>query len=117
MTPAPDPPTLSELQRDFLPCLADLIRHIYESGYTATMGEGYVGDTDPKRERGPHRKDGGHYKRIACDLNVFHQGVWLKKGNEPIWSQLGRFWMARHPEARWTPNDPNHFGLRHGGVF
>lgn len=110
--------TLGQLQREFSLCLAKLILHIYDSGYQVSMAEGYVADTDRKDGDydGPHRHDGGHYKRIAQDLNVFKDGVWLSKGTEPIWRQLGKFWEAIHPDARWDPTDPNHFGLKHKGV-
>jgi hypothetical protein len=118
----PTPPVVQELgtlQRQYPPCLAHLILHIYSQGYQCSMGESYVGDTDGKDgdHDGPHRKDGGHYKRIATDLNVFKDGMWLKTGNEPIWPVLGRFWESLHPNARWTASDPNHFGFFHKGVF
>lgn len=115
----PSERTLGQLQREFPPCVAKLILHIYDSGYECTFSEAYVGDTDGRDGDydGPHRKDGGHYKRLAVDLNVFKDGKWLSKGSEPIWDSLGRFWKASHVHARWTPTDPNHFGFIHNGVF
>jgi hypothetical protein len=111
---------LSKLQTEYPRCLAALLIHVYEQGYLPKMGEAYVGDTDGKDKDydGPHRKDGGHYKRIATDVLVFSKdGTWLKSGNEPIWAALGKFWCSLHPQARWTPNDANHFGFIHDGVF
>jgi hypothetical protein len=115
-----EPVPLSRLQKEFPLALAALIQHVYASGYQVAMGEAYVADTDSRDGDydGPHRKDGGHYRRTACDLMVYDRnGVWLKTGAEPIWADLGRFWCSLHPQARWTPNDANHFGFIHNGVF
>lgn len=111
---------LPKLQKEFPLALAKLIEYVYQQGYMLSMGEAYVADTDGKDGDydGPHRKDGGHYRRLAIDLMCFDRnGVWLKTGSESIWPQLGRFWCALHPQARWTASDPNHFGFIYRGVF
>lgn len=135
-------PSLGELRQAWTYCIARLILYIRSEGYDCSMSEGFIGDTarhsiaevksellkagvsvaiidrvlagfDPT----PHREDGGHLKGIAGDINIFKNGVWLNKGNEPIWPMAGRYWKSLHLRARWNPNDANHFGFEHNGVF
>ena len=87
-------------------------------------GEGYVGDTDSDRRLCVHRCDGGHYKRIACDLMVDVNGRWIKSSSHPIWEILGQWWLRR--QVRYTKHvgfawggswgDANHFSIEDGGV-
>jgi len=54
--------------------LGKLIIKAYELGYELTLGEGYDDDGVG------HMKGSMHYIRLAQDLNLFKDGVWLDKG-------------------------------------
>lgn len=66
--------TLGALQRKFTLMVGKLILKAYETGYELTLGEGYDDDGVG------HMKGSMHYIRLAQDLNLFKDGVWLDKG-------------------------------------
>ena len=82
------------------------------------MGEGYVAITDAKDGDydGPHLHAGGHYNKLAQDLDLFRDGQYLSAtaDHEPF----GIFWEGLHPLCRWGGRfkDGNHYSLEHGGV-
>ncbi len=130
-------------QFEFTSHIAELIRFAYVHSYRLTFAEGYVGDTmaainKPKAEggqgfpdaRSPHRKDGGHFKRLAKDLNLFvvrsgqfelppdeWEYDWIE-GQHPAWLVLGEYWKTLHVDNRWggDSGDFNHFARLDGGV-
>jgi hypothetical protein len=110
--------TLGQLQREYSICLARLIVWIYDQGWQCSIGEGFVADTDAKDgdHDGPHRKDGGHYKKLATDLNLFIGGKLISDGTHPAWAQIHRFWRSLHMNAVTIPDDMNHIAFQHGGV-
>jgi hypothetical protein len=40
-----------------------------------------------------------HLKKLARDINVFKDGVWLNKSKDI--KQLGDYWVSLHPLNRW----------------
>lgn len=98
------------------------------------LAEGYVKDTDDawiEWEGYPeeyvessngvpevHRRDGGHFKRIAQDLVLDIDGEYIADGSHPAWRMLGEYWEGLHPLCRWGGRwgDANHFSLEDGGV-
>lgn len=95
------------------------------------MAEGYVGDSIPHIDAvwsGPalygnkapslHRRDGGHFNRLAQDLVLDVNGRYITDGSHPAWLLLGEHWEKMHPLCRWGGRwgDANHFSLEHGGV-
>ena len=141
------PSELFKKQIVFLPNIAELIRYATRRGCRLTQGEGYVRDTvnyiqmhHPSIDiKSPHRKDGGHFNRLAQGLNLFlpkngqsgHvtpdeiEYDWITN-DHPMWHELGAYWKSLHPLNRWGGdfrnskgekiNDFNHFSMEHGGV-
>lgn len=110
---------LLRLQQEYALALAELVVWIYDQGWAVTFGEGYVRDTDSRDgdHDGPHRADGGHYKRLATDINLFVDGEWVRESTHPAWAQIHQHWLSLHPAAGLIAHDANHFGFRHQGVL
>ena len=102
---------LLEQQFSFTLNIGKLILWIYEQGYTATLGEGYDDDGTG------HMQGSLHYKRLAQDINLFKDGVWLK-GTEDH-KRVGEAWKSLHPLNRWggdfRKKDGNHYSMEFEG--
>jgi hypothetical protein len=110
---------LGDSQREFSFHIACLIQHIYASGYECTFGDAYRNPQSHGKmgDKGPYgRPYSAHKQRLAVDLNLFKDGIWLRstKAHEPF----GEYWVALHPENVWGGdfNDGNHYSRRHGGI-
>lgn len=106
--------TLGQKQRLFSRLLPQLLDYIHGQGYDVAMGEGYVGLSG--REAPVHRHDGGHYKKIAQDLDLFKLGVYLR--TTEAHAPFGAYWETLHPLCRWGGHwgDGNHYSLSDAGV-
>lgn len=102
--------TLGALQRKFTLMLGKLILKAYELGYELTLGEGYDDDGVG------HMQGSMHYIRLAQDLNLFKDGIWLSGGPEAekghgmlhdYWDELGG--------AKRIPRDLNHYSMEYQG--
>lgn len=108
--------------------IALLIIYIYTKGYRVTFGDAWAQDVNPvidylykKQAEGEDvdylliilhnarhaRHKSFHYKRLAIDLNLFKDGVWMTKtsDHEPFgkfWELLGGSWGGRF-------GDGNHY--------
>lgn len=104
---------MSVRQEIFARNVARLIQFIFESGYTCTLGEAYR----TKEQAEIYAKEGKglatslHCKRLAIDINLFKDGVYLTRTEDYEW--LGDYWRALHPDNRWggVGNDGNHFSM------
>lgn len=135
---------LGALQRRFTLSLAKLIVHIYDSGFEASVAESYRSDeqaelnalTDAGRIRVALLTKGEfpslaaaikastshgikasvHRNRLAQDLNLFKNGVFLTSSID--YKQFGDWWKALNPEARWGGDwgDSDHFSFEFNGV-
>jgi len=81
--------SLGNKQREFTLMIAKLIIWAYEQGYEITVGDFWAHDR--------HKDDSFHYKRLAADLNLFKDGVYLTKTEDhrPLgdeWKRLGGTW-------------------------
>ena len=81
--------------------VALLIGRAYQLGYEVTLGDAWA--------REGHRKGSFHYKRLAIDLNLFKNGVYLRstESHKPLgefWESIGGSWGGR-----W--DDGNHYSL------
>jgi len=96
-------------------------------GVRVALSEGHVAITDARDgdHDGPHLKRGGHYKKIAKDVDLFVDctdvnpgGVYVSAGSHPMWKLLGETWESMHPLCRWGGrfNDANHLSLEDEGV-
>jgi hypothetical protein len=99
--------------------VALLILKAYELGYEVSLGEAW---RTPEQARANAAKGTGisnslHMDRLAVDLNLFKDGVFLTKTEDH--RELGEWWESRHELARWggrfTRPDGNHYSFTHGG--
>ncbi|MEO5366074.1 MAG: M15 family metallopeptidase [Magnetococcus sp. WYHC-3] len=93
--------TLRQQQSKFMRMLADLIIFAYDNGYELTGGDLYA--------LTGHKKGSWHGKRLAIDLNLFKDGVYLEttEDHRPLgefWENLGGTWGGRF-------KDGNHYSL------
>ena len=107
--------TLGELQRRLPPMVAKLIEYAYSQGYELTLGDAY---RDP-RVHGEHGVKHGygaaysnHKQRLAIDLNLFKDGVYLDSGKEH--GPLHDFWDSIGGAPR-IASDMNHYALEWQG--
>jgi hypothetical protein len=109
--------TLSQKQKRFPVLVAKLIEFAYAQGYELTFGDAY---RDP-RLHGPvgvkqgygHAKS-AHKQRLAIDLNLFKNGVYLTSTDD--YALLGGFWEGLGGAWGGRFADGNHFSLEHEGV-
>jgi len=107
---------------------AKLILHINEAGYTCTLGEAW---RTPEMaaiyaKRGIGIKRSLHCDRLAIDLNLFKDGVYLTGGD--AYKQFGEYWMTLNAMNRYGgdwdkdgvtepgENDFNHFEMKETSV-
>lgn len=109
--------TLGQKQRRFTRMIATLIEFIYSNNYEATFGDAY---RDPRvhgrlgTRIGYGAARSCHKMRLAVDLNLFKDGVYLQDTEQyteagEYWESIGGTWGGRF-------NDGNHFSLEHEGV-
>ena len=111
--------TLGEKQRLFMQLVARLIVHAANIGYEVTGGDLY---RDPRVHGKPGEKlgyghrDSCHKYRLAIDLNLFKDGVYLDKTSDH--KELGEWWEKQHELCRWGGrwDDGNHYSMTHNSV-
>jgi hypothetical protein len=118
--------SLGEKQELFSENLAKLILFTNSHpGWKIRLGEGLVRDTYERCQaqtatklKSLHLKNGGHFKSIAIDLNLFIDGQWISNGSNSAWNVLGDYWKSLHGLNRWGGDfqDANHFSMIDGGV-
>jgi hypothetical protein len=110
--------TLGQKQRQFMRVLPRLIDYAYSIGYELTLGDGY---RDPRlhgamsESRGYGHPNSCHKLRLAVDLNLFRDGVYLQGADaEKGHSLLHDFWDTLGGSKRIN-NDLNHYSFEHNG--
>jgi hypothetical protein len=83
-----------------------LILYAFERGYELSGGDLYA--------KTGHIKGSFHYKRLAIDLNLFKNGVYLRKTEDhrflgEFWESIGGTWGGR-----FRKKDGNHYSLGEG---
>lgn len=114
--------SLVSLQHDFLQCVADLIKWIdLQNGYQVTGGELYRPPEVASlySSKGMGIKNSVHTKRLAIDLMIFKDGVYLTKTED--YKFAGEYWKRLNQLARWggdfkSIKDGNHFSFEYEGV-
>lgn len=104
--------SLREKQATFARLLAILITWIFDhDGWEVTLGEGQV---DARRG---HMPGSLHYLRLAQDLNLFVDNLYIPDGNHPAWKAIGEHWETLDKDARWGGrfSDANHVSITEGG--
>jgi len=111
--------TLSKQQRKFSRLVARLLDQVYAQGFECTLGEAW---RTPEQAALNEAKGRGistslHMDRLAIDLNLFKDGVFLQttEDHKPI----GEWWEKLDTECRWGGRfkrpDGNHYSLAWGG--
>ena len=113
--------TLLEKQQVFARLAARLILRANEIGYEVTLGEAWRPQVtaDYYASKGTGSKTSNHLNRLAIDINLYVNGVWLK--NTEHHEPLGKWWEGQSSElwtcmwgGRW--GDGNHYSFEHKGV-
>lgn len=109
--------TLRQKQSLFASYVARLLLKAEELGYEVTFGETYRSPEEAARlaKLGKGIAASLHTQRLAIDLNLFRDGVYLSRSED--YRTLGEWWEMQHSSLRWGGrfNDGNHFSLTHGG--
>ena len=115
--------TLGDKQRMFARLVPRLIDKAHEMGFEVTLGDAY---RDPRVfgalgvKQGYGHPKSAHKVRLAIDLNLFRDGVFLQSTEDH--RPLGEWWEAQaRPEyrTRWGGRfqDGNHYSIEHDGVM
>lgn len=101
--------SLNEKQFRHTRKIALLIQYANEQGYELTWGDAYRAPTVTHGH-----PDSLHRKRLAVDLNLFKDGVFLQTTDDhallgEFWEKIGGTWGGRF-------GDGNHYSLEHGGM-
>jgi hypothetical protein len=104
--------TLREQQSVFALKVADLILHAKALGYEVTLGDAF---RDPRVhgesgiKRGYGTANSFHKKRLAIDLNLFKDGVFM--ANTQYHKELGAWWESQGGTwgGRFKNPDGNHY--------
>lgn len=118
---------LAEEQQDFAFNVSNLIKKIFDSGFSCTINEVYrppeTAELYEKQGRGI--KNSLHTDKLAIDLNLFDaNGRFLTDGGS--YATFGRYWETLNPLNKWGGNfkankgdptksivgDYNHFEMR-----
>ena len=96
--------SLREKQSIFARKIAVLKLAAIEMGYEITDGDYYA--------KSGHKMNSYHYKRLAADLNLFKDGVYLSdtEDHQPVgelWEKFGGTWGGRF-------QDGNHYSYGEG---
>lgn len=97
---------LLQKQYRFTELLPFLFQFAQLRGYKIQLGDGWARDG--------HRKDSFHYMRLAQDIVLRYDNIWLKKTED--YKFLGEFWKSLDPECYWGGhvNDGGHFSYGEG---
>ncbi len=113
--------TLSEKQQLFAELVAQLILKAIDMGYRVTLGEAYRTPEQAQwyAKQGKGIANSLHTLKLAIDLNLFKDGVYLT--DSAAYEPLGEWWEVQAPGCCWggrftTRADGNHFSLTHNGV-
>lgn len=111
--------TLREKQSLFVSLSARFIVWAESQGYQFTYAEAYRTPEQAARNaaNGVGIRNSLHTDRLALDLNLFRDGVYLARTED--WQALGEYWESLNSLCRWggrfSKPDGNHISLFHGG--
>lgn len=120
--------TLREKQSIFASYVAELIFKAVTTGYEVTLGEAWRSPEEAARlaKLGLGIRNSLHTKRLAIDINLFKNGIYLDKSEDYL--TLGEWWESLTAtrtdgiEFCWGGRfsgkrvDGNHFSIAHYGV-
>lgn len=109
--------SLGDKQRLFAKLVGQLIAKIYEHGYECTLDWCY---RPPEvaayyASIGVGIRNSLHTYKLAIDLNLFKDEVWLRSGDDHRF--FGEWWEKLHPLCKWGGRfgDSNHYSISHEG--
>ena len=110
--------TMTELlakQQKFSVMVASLIKFLTEKGYGITLGEAWRTPEQAalNAAKGIGIKNSLHADRLAIDLNLFLDGVFLR--NPESYQLAGDYWVAIGGTWGGRFGDANHFSLPNEG--
>lgn len=113
--------TLRQKQSFFVQLVAKLIVHAGELGFEVTFGETYRSPEEAQRlfKLGKGTLNSLHISRLAIDLNLFKNGVYLTSTESH--RELGEWWesLSIPPDiiCCWGGrfSDGNHYSVGHAG--
>lgn len=109
--------TLGQKQKQLPVMVAKLIEFAYANGYELTFGDAF---RDPRVhgalgvKMGYGHPKSAHKQRLAVDLNLFKDGVYLTSTDD--YTPLGVFWESLGGSWGGRFADGNHFSIEHEGV-
>lgn len=110
--------TLGAKQELFSLLHAHLVLFAYARGYKIRTGEAERSKEQAalNQARGTGISNSLHTLRLAVDLHLFKNGVYLTETEDH--RELGEFWESLHELAVWGGRfgDGNHYGITHGGI-
>lgn len=110
--------TLREKQSLFVRLIARLIDKATELGFALTFGEAYRTPEQAalNASKGIGIKNSLHTLKLAIDLNLFKDGVYLPSSESH--RPLGEWWEQQCDGCSWGGRfkDGNHYSISHGGV-
>ena len=110
---------LRQKQSLFARLLPALIDHALALGFEVTLGEAWRSEWAATQyaRKGLGIKASLHRDRLAIDLNLFLNGVYLSRSEAH--QSLGEYWERQHSLCRWggrfSRPDGNHYSLEHEG--
>jgi hypothetical protein len=112
--------TLREKQSAFAALLPRLIARAMEMGFEVTLGEAYrpPEQAELMAKQGKGIKNSTHIIRLAIDLNLFKDGVYLE--STKAHQELGEWWEEQSIDGLtccWGGRfrDGNHYSIEHEG--
>ena len=112
--------TEGELQRKFPPLVALLIQWIYSQGLEVTFGEAWRTPEQAQwnADHGKGIVHSLHIDRLAIDLNLFKDGVYLT--DPAAYKPVADYWLTLDPDAAagyyFSTVDADHFSLSFNGI-
>lgn len=112
---------LLQKQQLFARRLPTLLNWLHENGYEVTFGETWRPPEEASRlaRTGQGVSNSLHCTRLAVDLNLWKDGVWLTRTED--FRAPGQYWESlsdADAKCCWGGRfgDGNHFSIEHGGV-
>ena len=104
--------SVRKAQSKFALMVCKLIRHMHREGYEVTFGDAY---RDPRvhgewgEKKSYSTAKSNHKRRLAIDLNLFKDGVYLVSSQEH--ERFGKYWESLDECNRWGGrfDDGNHY--------
>lgn len=107
--------SIRKMQAKFSLMLARLIIYAYSLGFEISMGEGTItveNCPNCSRKVSLHKKKSNHYIKLAQDIDLFKNGVYLT--STASHKKLGHYWQDMGGAWGGMYQDGNHYSLQYG---